>query len=156
MAAAPPIPADAGEPEQAPPSPQPQGWVPPTPIPSAPTNADPGRDTLARLIDAQNARQDDPYNTQLRNQEHELFSQHVIDTYGPFLGRAIVTAAVPGYAAAKAAAQALPEPIGQAIDKVSPFKLAGATKPDLGEVQAGLKPVFQLHPLERLAKNLGL
>ena len=156
MAAQPPLPPDAGTPEGAPPNPTPQGWVPPTPMPTAPTNVDPGADTLRKLIMAQNAREADPYDSALRNQEHELFSQHVIDTYGPVLGRMIVSAAVPGYAAAKAAAQALPSPVGQAIDRVAPFKLAGATKPDLGEIQAGLSPVFRFHPFERLAHRLGV
>jgi hypothetical protein len=123
-------------------------------MPTAPTNADPGADTLRQLITAQNARQADPFNTLLRNREHELFSQHIINTYGPVLGRAIVGTAVPGYAAAKATAQALPAPVGQAIDRVSPFPLAGATKPDMGEVAAGLKPV--LHDLPSLMKFLGV
>lgn len=121
-------------------------------MPTATPN--PGRDTLSQLIAAQNARAADPFNTLLRNREHELFSQHVMNTYGPVLGRAIVGAAVPTYAAAKAGAQALPSPIGHAIDRVSPFPLAGATKPDMGEVAAGLKPAFG--DLPSLLKFLGV
>src|SRR5216683_7307675 len=110
-------------------------------LPDAPSpTSDAGRDTLQQLIEAKNARSGDPFNTLLRNREHELFSQHIINTYGPVLGRAIAGAAVPAYAATKAAVQAMPAPIGQAIDRVSPFPLAGATKPDMGEVAAGLKP----------------
>lgn len=126
------------------------GNLPPVPIP----RADPGRDTLEQLIQAQTARAADPFNTLLRNREHELFSQHVLNTYGPVLGRAIIGAAVPGYAATKAVAQALPAPVGQAIDRISPFPLAGATKPDLGEVAAGLKPAFG--DLPSLMKFLGV
>ena len=87
-------------------------------------------------------RMSNPLDPNLRNAEHALFSQSIIDRLGPVAGRAVVGAAVPAYTGAKAVAQALPAPVGQAIDRVSPFPLAGATKPDMSEVKWGLRPVW--------------
>ncbi len=99
-----------------------------------------------RVADASTAatadRMGDPTSLPLRNAEHALFSQDVIDRLGPVLGRAVVGAAVPTYSAAKAVAQALPTPVGQAVDRVAPFRLAGATPPTLDEVRWGLRPVW--------------
>jgi hypothetical protein len=99
-----------------------------------------------RVVDAAPAatadRMADPMNLPLRNAEHALFSQSVIDQLGPIVGRAVAGTAVPAYSAAKAVAQALPTPVGQAIDRIAPFKLAGATPPSLDEIRWGLRPVW--------------
>jgi len=82
----------------------------------------------------------------LRDQEHARLTEHILNTYGPVLGRAIAGTLVPAWSGAKAVAQALPTPISQTIDKAMPtdMKLASptTTPPSWREVQAGLKPAF--------------
>jgi hypothetical protein len=149
MAADPPIPPDAGAPESAPPSPQPNGWVPPTDTPKA----DPSEDPAAQLIRlhlirnhgnvddaAANAlaeRFDHPNDPTRRNAEHALFSQMLMNRLGP-LGPLLT----PLYSGAKAVAQAAPAPVGRAIDRVSPLPLAAATRPDFNELKWGLSPLW--------------
>lgn len=113
---------------------------------SAPTGPAP-KDTFTQWSEAMAARHADPGNLDLRDREHALFTQHLMDTYGPVLGRAIALSAVPAWTGAKAIAQSLPTPVSQAIDRQLPqdFQLAGPqTSPaSMREVKAGLAPVFQ-------------
>lgn len=141
-----PLPPDA---EDAPPSPQPNGWVEPADMPRVRTDSDPAAQLIrlhlirnkGNVDDATAAalaeRFDHPNDPTRRNAEHALFSQMLMNRLGP-LGPLMT----PLYSGAKAIAQAAPASVGQAIDKVSPLPLAAATRPDLSELKWGLSPLW--------------
>lgn len=96
-----------------------------------------------QAVQVAQARVADPQNLDLRDQEHRLFSQHVLDQYGPVLGSLVVGASVPSYSALKAAAQANPQ-LGALLSRLTGYDLANATPASWREVHAGLAPVVDM------------
>lgn len=82
----------------------------------------------------------------LRNAEHALFAQSIIDKLGPVAGRTALAGAVPGYTAVKALAQNSPPGYARALEMLTRFPLtreSGASAPGLDELYWGLRPVFK-------------
>jgi hypothetical protein len=98
-----------------------------------------GLDELAR------ARQADPLDPELANQEHAAFARLLVERYGP-LGMLAVAALVPGYQAAKWTAQNVPG--GSYLDAAStrllgtPLASPTTTPPSWEQLAAGLGPIL--------------
>jgi hypothetical protein len=89
------------------------------------------------------ARHKDPRNLNLRNAEHALFTQAMRDSWGP-VGALSGLVAIPGYSAAKWAAQNFPKQSGvpAGIEAATGMKLSQSTRPDLSELYWGLRPLW--------------
>jgi hypothetical protein len=80
----------------------------------------------------------------LRNAEHALFSNHMMNELGTVGGGAALAVSVPAYSAAKLAAQKMPKASGipAGIRALSGWDLSRSTKPDLSELYWGLRPIW--------------
>lgn len=83
----------------------------------------------------------------LRDAEHALFAQSLVNDFGRLGAAPILATAVPGYTGAKWAAQNAPKMSGipaglEALLQMPLTKESGATPPDLREIYWGLRPLL--------------
>lgn len=99
-----------------------------------------GRAFMASMQD----RHKDPKNLNLRDAEHALFAQTLMESLGPIVGTGVVGTSVPAYSAAKVIMQNyMPRSVAKGIGKVfPPLDLADSTPPDLSELYWGLRPIW--------------
>jgi hypothetical protein len=90
-----------------------------------------------------NAREIAPWNTNMRDAEHALYTDHIVQE-NPRMGPIGAAMTVPLYTGVKAAVQSLPLGMQYLFDQVSPYPMAEytATPASWSEIKYGLMPLF--------------